>query len=358
MSRFLIIDVGAGTMDILWYDSETGTHYKAVVQSPIRTLAEKAAGLKGDLLVTGVEMGGGSISQVLGNRANKGRVVMSVSSAATIHHDLDRVRALGIDVLEDDKAEKLKQDQSFSHLTLGDLETDRIGAIVQGLGVPFSLDVVGVCAQDHGVAAPGMSHLDYRHNLFKAILDENPYPQALLYRSDEVPATFNRLVSMAGSAERLPTKEVFVMDSGMAAILGATLDPRARSKKRIQVLDVATSHTVGASLSNGKIAGFFEYHTKDITLERVDDLLIDLAEGNLEHERILEEGGHGAYTRETPGFDSIEMIVATGPKRRLLEKSRHPMVLGAPLGDNMMTGTAGVLEAIGRRKGLELFSYS
>jgi len=32
-------------------------------------------------------------------------------------------------------------------------------------------------------------------------------------------------------------------------------------------------------------------------------------------------------------------------------------VLGAPLGDNMMTGTVGVLEAIRRRKGLQAFSY-
>ena len=42
MSRFLMIDIGAGTMDILHYDTDTDLHYKAVVKSPVRYLAEKA----------------------------------------------------------------------------------------------------------------------------------------------------------------------------------------------------------------------------------------------------------------------------------------------------------------------------
>ena len=59
MSRFLMVDIGAGTMDVLWYDTETKLHYKAAVKSPVRYIAEKAAELTGRLLVTGTEMGGG-----------------------------------------------------------------------------------------------------------------------------------------------------------------------------------------------------------------------------------------------------------------------------------------------------------
>jgi uncharacterized protein (DUF1786 family) len=142
------------------------------------------------------------------------------------------------------------------------------------------------------------------------------------------------------------------MDSGMAAILGGTLDPEARSKERIIVLDLATSHTLGAALEQGEIAGFFEYHTRDITPERLDSLVIELADGELVHQNILAQGGHGAYMRKAFGFDRSELIVVTGPKRQLIEKSRLPVRLGAPLGDHMMTGTAGLLEAIRRRKGL------
>ena len=43
MSRFLCVDIGAGTMDVLWFDTEAVHHYKAVVVSPVRTIAERAA---------------------------------------------------------------------------------------------------------------------------------------------------------------------------------------------------------------------------------------------------------------------------------------------------------------------------
>jgi uncharacterized protein (DUF1786 family) len=114
---------------------------------------------------------------------------------------------------------------------------------------------------------------------------------------------------------------------------------------------------VGAALEGGEMAGFFEYHTSDITLERLEILLKELADGKLEHERILKEGGHGAYIRRSFGFGAADLILATGPKRKLVENSRLPITFGAPLGDNMMTGTVGVLEAIRRREGLRPISY-
>ena len=358
MSRFLIVDIGAGTMDVLYYDTESGLHYKAVAKSPVLSLAEKAASIPGNLLITGVEMGGGTLSNVLRQRAEKGEVIMSLSSAATIHHNPEKVRSWGIKIVEDTEADDLRHNKDYSPLIVGDLEVDRLKRIVEGFDVSFSFDVVGVCAQDHGTPPEGVSHLDYRHNLFKAGLDENPFPHALLYKSDEVPVTFNRLLSIAESAMTLPTDEVYVMDSGLAAILGASMDSRARPKEKVLILDVATSHTVGAAMDGGEIAGFFEYHTHDITLERLEALLVDLADGKLKHRELLEEGGHGAYVRKAFGYQNAEIIVATGPKRRLVENSRLPIALGAPLGDNMMTGTVGVLEAIRRCKGLEPLSYT
>lgn len=352
-----MIDVGAGTMDVLYFDDASDLHYKAVVKSPVRHLAEEAADVPGNLVVTGNEMGGGAVSNVLKQRAQEFEVVMSVSSAATIHHDLEKVRSFGIKVVEDDDAEDLKKNPKYSPLTLGDLQMERLQGIVEGFGVPFSFDVVGVCAQDHGVSAPGVSHLDFRHNIFKTALDESPFPHALLYKGNEVPSTMNRLSAVSAGAAKFPTEEVYVMDSGMAAILGSSMDAAARSRERILILDVATSHTLGAALIGEEIAGFFEYHTKDITLERLEQLLPDLADGKLAHKQILEEGGHGAYIRKAFGFDAAEVIIATGPKRRLVEGSTLPILFGAPFGDNMMTGTVGLLEAIRRRKGLGAIKY-
>ncbi len=357
MSRFLLVDIGAGTMDILHHDTESGAHYKVVAKSPVLYMAEKAASLPGNILITGNEMGGGPITKVLTQRAQDTNVIMSMSSAATIHHNVERVRSWGITVVEDEKAEDLRLSREYSHLSINDLEVERIVHVMNGMGAPFSFDVVGICAQDHGVPPDGMSHLDYRHNIFKANLDKNPFPHTLLYKGDEVPGTMNRLTAIAESAQMLPTDEVYVMDSGMAAILGASMDSRACQKKKILVLDIATSHTLGAAMDGEEIAGFFEYHTRDITLERLESLLRELGNGTLEHERILEEGGHGAYVRKAFGFEAAEIIVATGPKRSLMENSRLPIVRGAPLGDNMMTGTVGLLEAIRRRKGMQPISY-
>jgi uncharacterized protein (DUF1786 family) len=344
-------------MDILFYDAATGLHYKAVVKSPVLSLAEKAQSLSGNLLITGTEMGGGAISKVLIERAREAEVIMSDSAAATVHHNPERVRSYGIKVVEDTEAETLRDNKNYTHLTIGDIQLSRLERIIDGVGIAFAFDVVGICAQDHGIPPKGVSHLDYRHDIFKASLDRSPYPHALLYRNDEVPGTLNRLRAIVESAEKLPSDEIYVMDSGMAAILGASMDAQVGSKVRIMILDIATSHTVGAAIEKGQIAGFFEYHTQDITLEKIEKLLPDLADGKLVHRKILQEGGHGAYILKAFGFKSAEVILATGPKRRLIQNSRLPIVPGAPLGDNMMTGTVGVFEAIRRRKGLNPLSY-
>lgn len=357
MSKFLIMDIGAGTMDILCYDTESGLHYKAVVRSPVLTLAEKAESLPGNLIITGTEMGGGPIARVLRERAKKAEVIMSVSAAATIHHNLEKVRSSGIKIVDDGEAENIRNEKGYKFLTIGDLDLERLKNIIKGLGVPFSFDVVGICAQDHGVPPEGISHLDYRHDIFKARLDENPFPHTLLFKHNEIPVTLNRLISIAESAGMLPTDEIYVMDSGIAAIIGASMDFRARSKEKVMIADVATSHTLGAAMIGEEIAGFFEYHTSDITRERLEALLEDLADGKLEHKQILKERGHGAYIRKAIGLQAAEIIIATGPKRNLVEDSRLSIVFGAPLGDNMMTGTVGLLEAIRRREGLNPISY-
>jgi uncharacterized protein (DUF1786 family) len=358
MSQILIIDIGAGTMDILYYDTHSGLHYKSVVKSPVAHIAERVAQIEGRILIVGKEMGGGAVSQVLKEKAQKTDVIMSVSAAATVHHNLARVRSFGIKVVEDQMAEKKIQQKQYNTITFGDLEIERIQQIVSGLGVSFSFDIVGICAQDHGVAPNGISHLDHRHRFFKALLDKAPFPHATIYKNTEIPENMNRLWSISESAKGLPTEEIYIMDSGMAAILGASMDPRVKRKRKCLVMDIATSHTVGAALQDGEINGFFEYHTKDISLERLEKLLRELADGKLKHQQILSEGGHGAYIRRSFGFNNTDSIIATGPKRKLIESSSLPILLGAPLGDNMMTGTVGVLEAIRRYKGLGPISYA
>ena len=357
MSKILTIDIGAGTMDVLYLDTESELHFKAVVLSPVRTIAERIRTASGRLLILGGEMGGGAVSQAIKQRAQTETVLISEAASKTLSHDPDRVRGLGLEVIEEAQAQDLVDAGGHRVLTLSDLELERIQGIVEGFGVPFEMDVVGVCVQDHGVAPKGVSRLDYRHNHFCPVLDQSPRPDALLYRGDEVPLDMNRLCTLRDSALKLPSSSVYIMDSGMAAILGATLDARVRACGPAIVLDVATSHTVAACFEGDELCSFVEYHTKDIRTERMDSLLKELADGQIQHQQILAEGGHGAYTRRALGLDSIEIILSTGPRRSMLAGSSHPIQLGAPLGDNMMTGTVGLFEAIRRREGWSEIPY-
>jgi uncharacterized protein (DUF1786 family) len=352
-----MLDIGAGTLDILYYDTDYELHYKAVVRSPVRVLADEIRNTSGNLVVTGGEMGGGPVSLALIDRAVTARVMMTAAAAATVHHDRERVTRHGIRVVDSAEAEQMKTDSTFQHVRTGDIQPTRLQHIVEAMGVPFKFDAVAICAQDHGVAPPGVSHLDFRHQLFTAALARDSVPQALMYRSDEVPEAMNRLLTIAHDALHLPTDRVYVMDSGMAAILGASMDRLASGKKTILVLDIATSHTVGAAMQNGRLGGFFEYHTKDVTVDRLDQLLKDLPEGRLSHRQILDEGGHGAYCRKAVNFADVELILSTGPRRRLIAPSTLPITLGAPWGDNMMTGTVGLLEALRQREGLAPIPY-
>jgi uncharacterized protein (DUF1786 family) len=346
MSRFLLIDIGAGTMDILYYDDRSDLYYKAVVKSPVRYLSEKVSKIRGNLLVTGDEMGGGPISTVLKQRAQTDEVIMSVAAAATIHHNQKIVESYRIKIVQDSEAEALQESQNYTHVVLADLDIKRIRDIVKGFGVNFAFDTVGICAQDHGMAPDNVSHLDFRHEIFRQVLDKKPFAHALLYQKNKIPERLNRLNSIAKSAERLPGNEIYVMDSGMAAIVGACTDIQTKEKDNIVIMDLATSHTLVASLKQGELAGFFEYHTHDITPELIDSMIQKLCDGKLSHKQILKQGGHGAYIRKAFGFKSAEIILATGPKRNLIKDSQLPIIFGSPLGDNMMTGTAGLLEAI------------
>ncbi len=357
VSRFLLLDVGAGTLDVLYYDDQSDIHYKSVVQSPVIGTAQKAGSLPGDLVVTGAEMGGGALLQILSRKAQGAEVAITGPAAMTLSHDPSRVLDAGLKIIDASEAGRLSASGKYGSLALSDLPREQLEAIVSGFGVPFEFDVVGACAQDHGMPAKGQSHLDFRHEIFRKALDKSPFPESLLYRPDTIPAPLNRLRSLAAAAAGLPTREVYVMDSGMAAIRGASMDPTLRGKDRFVVIDVATSHTVCAAMDRDEIAGFFEYHTRDISLEKLESLLARLVEGTLSHNEILKGGGHGAYVRHAFGLDAVQAIIATGPKRRLLEKSMLPITFGAPMGDNMMTGTVGLLESIRRYKGLKRSFY-
>jgi len=350
MSRILAMDIGAGTQDILIFDTDTQEHFKIVMESPTRIIGKMIAGLDEDLFVFGETMGGGPVTKSLKKQIRKRKIYITPRAAATIHNDLKKVEDQGF-ILVDGDQNAFPELENLFKVELGDLDKTRLENLLDAMSIPREFDFLLLALQDHGFSPCGVSNLDFRNHFFAQRIEENPVPEHFLYSSNELPKFFTRMHASLRLARALPAKEIFIMDSGMAAILGASQDESTRGIDTFLVLDIATSHTLGAIIDKGEIAGFFEYHTRDITQKKIEELIVRLAEGDISHQKILEEGGHGAYLRKAPGFSSIKAFIATGPKRSLLKNSSFDIRFGSPLGDNMMTGTIGLVEALFQRKG-------
>src|SRR5215213_8561406 len=103
----LAIDVGAGTQDVLLFDParEPENCLKLVLPSQTqivggRVRAATAAGLP--IHLHGVLMGGGASSDAMHDHLAAGLALSATADAArTIHNDLERVRALGVQIRAD-----------------------------------------------------------------------------------------------------------------------------------------------------------------------------------------------------------------------------------------------------------------
>ena len=97
-------------------------------------------------------------------------------------------------------------------------------------------------------------------------------------------------------------------------------------------------------VEDGKIQGVFEHHTRDLTPQRLEELVLALADGTIRHEDVHDEGGHGAFALNP--ISKIEKVVVAGPKRALIEDTNLDYYHAAPGGDVMMTGTVGLVKSM------------
>jgi uncharacterized protein (DUF1786 family) len=101
---------------------------------------------------------------------------------------------------------------------------------------------------------------------------------------------------------------------------------------------------LAASVFEGKISGVFEHHTSMLTPNKLFNYIDELAAGVLLHEQIHGDGGHGAWIAEP--IDGFECVVATGPLRKILQKTDFKVHYASPAGDVMMAGPMGLIKAI------------
>lgn len=359
--KILAIDIGAGTEDVLLFDSQKESIencVKLVLPSPSQVFATKvreATRLYKDIFAKGDIIGGGAFSFALREHVEKGlRVIMTEKAAYTIRNDLDEVKQLGIEIV---KKENEPKDFRGETLTIEEVNLKQLQTFLTGFGETFSdIDVVAVAVQDHGAFPKGMSNRRFRIQKIRELLKENPKPENLAFREEEIPHYFLRMRSAAQASRRqLPKAKVLLMDTSPDAILGCLRDQSVEKADPVLAVNVGNGHTMAAIISEGEIVGVLEHHTRLLNPQKIERLLVDFADGKLRDEEVFKGNGHGLFfLAEPPGFSRIEKIAATGPNRNVLSKTKLPVHFAAPAGDVMMTGPVGLVEVAKRRFKLEL----
>jgi len=356
--KIILVDIGTGTQDIFLYDSrlEVENGFKLILPSPTMMMHRRIreATRRGDpILLTGLTMGGGPSAWAAEAHARAGCPVYATPEAArTLDDDLERVTAMGIQVVSADEA--LRLPSSVLRLELRDFDFIAIAETFTRFGVSLDgLAAIAVAVFDHGAAPPGFSDRRFRFDYLDECIRRENRLSAFAYLREDIPTMMTRLQAVADSAKDVNAPLV-VMDTAPAAVLGATFDPVVAARERKLIVNVGNFHTLAFRLGPVGIEGLFEHHTGLLDLSKLESLLRALADGSLHHESVFNDMGHGALIyNATPlplGEGEFDVVVS-GPRRSIfhaLSPSLYPLspYFAVPFGDMMLTGCIGLLAAI------------
>lgn len=341
--RLLCIDIGAGTQDILLLDTSEPVEnaVQLILPAPTQLAAQKmeeATGHGEAVLLTGVNMGGGANTSALKRHLRAGLPAYATPDAArTFDDDLEVVSGWGVKLVSPDEAARLRDAR---RVELRDLDLDALRRGLAALGVDPRIDGLAVAVLDHGEAPPGVSDRLFRFEHLSRQVGQGGTLESLCYRWDALPPYLTRMKAVVGSAQGMP---LVLADTGTAAALGAALDRRvARHPYRLSV-NLGNQHALAFHLADSRILGLLEHHTGMLSPQHLRGLLERLLAGTLTNQEVWEEGGHGCLSLEKG--EGKPFLVATGPRRALILKSRLRAYLAAPYGDMMLTGCYGLLKA-------------
>jgi uncharacterized protein (DUF1786 family) len=335
--KILAVDIGVGTQDIMFYDTDhpIENSIKMVMPSPTKILAKKIREHHNDIIINGNTMGGGPVNKAIENHIKRGyKVLMTENAARTVRDDLERVKSLGIEIVPE-----REQHPELGTLELKDIDLNSLKESLSKFNVTLDFDYIGIAIQDHGYQE-GLGDRNFRFMKIREKLNVPRYPEEFAYY-DMVPKYFTR---MNGVLNTLKGYKPIIMDSKFASICGATCDPIVKELNNYIVIDIGNGHTLAAALDNGKIIGVFEHHTKSMDPEKIRYLIGKLIDGTITHKEVHDDGGHGAWT--TAPIDNFEYVIATGPMRKILQKTDFKVHYAAPAGDVMMAGPVGLIKSI------------
>jgi uncharacterized protein (DUF1786 family) len=357
--KILTIDVGTGTQDIFLYDSRLDLEngYKLIVPSPtmiVHRQLKEATRQRQAVLLDGVIMGGGPSAWAAEDHIRAGLPLYATPQAArSFNDDLDQVRQMGIEIVSQDEARRLPS--TVERVELRDFDFDAIARSLEQFGVSLDgLSAVAVAVFDHGDSPPGYSDRQFRFDYLDERIRAINRLSAFAFPAEDVPTIMTRLKAVVKSARRDPSPlldsvPLVVMDTAPAAVLGATFDPRVAAHERVLIANVGNFHTLAFRLGPTGIEGVFEHHTGLIDLPKLEGLLRALASGELTHEAVFGDHGHGALVYSPAPLDLDANadfgVVVTGPRRNLMVPSSMRPYFAVPFGDMMIAGCFGLLAA-------------
>lgn len=328
----VVIDIGTGTQDILVYQPKEPIERnpKMVLPSPTVIKAKMIAEAKirgRPVFLEGYCMGGGPIVRAIQEHVQSGLNVYTTKEAAqTIHDNLDRVIAMGVNIVDK------PPENDVVRIYTSDFMEVELKAMFEHFGI-VSPKHYAFAVQDHGFS-PDRSNRINRFKLLQSQLENGNWNIHAL-ATDPPRSDMTRMWALLHQVSG-----AFVMDTGPAALLGMLCDSwvKERAEKGITLVNVGNGHTLCCTLKGETIHGLFEHHTYSLIGKKLDEYIIKLREGTLTNEQIFTDGGHGAVLHEPL---KSTLIAATGPNRRLLLPSAYQ---AAPFGDMMLTGCYGILK--------------
>ncbi len=356
--KILTVDIGTGTQDIYLYQSglalENG--FKLVVPSPTMMVFRKIkeATRKGEAIaLSGVTMGGGPSHWAARDHLQAGFPLYATPDAArSFDDDLDLLQESGVQVLSEDELAVLPT--HVRRIELKDFDFQAIAAALGEFGISLDqLEGAAVAVFDHGAAPPDYSDRQFRFDYLAERLDPGGKEKLglplsrLAFRRGEIPPKMTRLLAVEDSARGVDAP-LLVMDTAPAAVLGATLDPAVSRRDKVMIANVGNFHTLAFRLQGERVAGVFEHHTGLIDRDKMVRLLGEFAAGELRHEDVFDDHGHGALIYDQDPYPLGEGdydVVITGPRRNLMRGSGLRTYYPAPYGDMMLTGCFGLLAA-------------
>lgn len=348
--QILAVDVGTGTQDILLFDSTRTPEncLKLVMPSPTMLVAStirRATAAGSRLLLTGVTMGGGPSAWATEDHHRAGLPIYATADAArSFNDDLNAVRHdLGVEIVGDDEAARLAREADVSAVELRDFSFAAIGQAFHAFGLDLRPDAVMVAVFDHGNAPPDVSDRQFRLDYLADRLRRQTNLSTFAFPARQTPAIMTRLQAVVHSASDVMAP-LLVMDTAPAAVLGALCDPAVAAQPDAMIVNVGNFHCLAFQYRGGQFVRLFEHHTGLLTAVELEAWLRQLASGEITHQEVFAEHGHGALVLD-PTPVPPQFVAVTGPRRAMLAGSALPTYFAVPYGDQMLAGCWGMIRA-------------